>query len=164
MVSEAKLMKRFPSLKRSKWLQEDGKCYFVTPYSHLNELLKFEQTKNFNVRYVPSPCLNQADDRPLILFGIKSMPKSTEMRQSLRETWLNQTYWNARGVDIKVVFLVASTKNELQLEIENYDDILQVDFDESHYLLPLKDIAFLDYFKDSCKQANFLFKGKNFET
>ena len=146
-------------LKTFKSLQMDGKCEYTPPYRHLNDLLKFTKTHNIDLRHTPTACKNQTSDRPFILFGIKSMPKSTEMRKTLRETWLNPIYWEAIGVDIKVVFLVASTNNGLSSEIAKYGDILQVDFDETHYLLPLKDIAFLNYFRDYCQQANFLFKG-----
>ena len=44
-------------------------------------------------------------------------------------------------------------------EIGEYDDILQLNFTESHYLLPIKDIAFLDYIATSCAHADFVFKG-----
>lgn len=50
-------------------------------------------------------------------------------------------------------------KNELEFEIDKYGDILQLEFTESHYNLPLKDLAFLDFIQKKCNTVSFVFKG-----
>jgi len=107
--------------------------------SHLNTLTKFANYKKFDVLHEPLPC-DRSDDRPLIIFGIKSMPAKRAMRDAIRNTWLDMNYWSALRVNIHIVFLIGQTPgSQLDDEIEMYDDILQINITESHYLLPVKD-------------------------
>ena len=107
--------------------------------SHLNTLTKFANYKNFDVLHQPSSCA-KSENRPLIIFGIKSMPDKGAMRDAIRKTWLDRNYWSALGVNIHIVFLTGRTSgNEFDDEIRIYDDILQINITESHYLLPVKE-------------------------
>ena len=89
--------------------------------------------------FSPSKC-RKKPDRKLVIFGIKSMPKSTGRRAAIRRTWLDQTNWNPFDVDIKVLFIVG--RGEISDEVAQFGDILQLDFAESHYKLPAKDNAY----------------------
>ena len=81
------------------------------------------------------------------------------MRNTIRETWLNESYWESVGIDIHVVFIIGSVENTLADEVMTHGDILQVNFTESHYMLPMKDVAYLNYIQEQCPEADFVFKG-----
>ena len=60
---------------------------------------------------------------------------------------------------LKTVFIIAQDRNK---PLENSElelgDILQLDFEESHYSLPLKDLAFLEFIGDHCSNLKYAFK------
>ena len=87
------------------------------------------------------------------------MPSEISRRNIIRQTWLNETYWNQIGFEIKVVFLIGHPGKILDEEVSKFDDILQINFTENHYMLPKKDIAYLDFIRDKCPKAEFAFKG-----
>ena len=58
-----------------------------------------------------------------------------------------------------MVFLIGSIGAGLDEEIILHGDILRLNFTESHYLLPIKDIAYIHYIEEHCPQADFVFKG-----
>ena len=93
------------------------------------------------------------------------MPNQAKRRDIIRQTWLNETYWTVdvngykrMDFDIKVLFLIGHP-DLLASEVKQYDDILQLNFTESHYMLPTKDNAYFDFIRDKCPQAEFVFKG-----
>ena len=67
------------------------------------------------------------------------MPKATAQRNMIRKTFLREDIWNQLGFAIKIIFLIASTDDCLNDEIKKFDDILLLDFEESHYYLPAKE-------------------------
>ena len=83
------------------------------------------------------------------------MPNGKESRDMIRQTWLNPKYWILLGFEIKIIFLVASVDrqeiNQLQSEIDKYDDILILNYTESHYGLPAKDYNFMAYIEQKCR-------------
>ena len=88
------------------------------------------------------------------------MPKSVEARQTLRRTWLSSDIWKWLGIEIKVVFIIGRPGGEdLSEEIETFKDLLILDFEENHYGLPYKDVAFLQFVENSCSMVDFVFKG-----
>lgn len=111
LVDETALTNRYPILKTFRSLNEKHECVFKSPYGHLNNLLKFTNDVHFDILHEPSPCTNRSDSRPLIVFGIKSMPHTAAMRSAIRDTWLDKNYWNSLGVNIHIVFLTGSSGN-----------------------------------------------------
>lgn len=83
------------------------------------------------------------------------MPKERALRDMIRQTWLNQKYWTNLSFEIKVVFLLASTNSteieELMIETEKHDDILILNYEESHYGLPAKDFHFMEFIEEKCR-------------
>ncbi|CAG5109442.1 Oidioi.mRNA.OKI2018_I69.chr2.g3977.t1.cds [Oikopleura dioica] len=78
----------------------------------------------------------------------------------MRNTWLNPQIWRELGYDIRVVFLLGNPGDiDLSAETRVHEDVLILDFTESHYNLPFKDKAFLQFFAENCSHADFLFKG-----
>lgn len=83
------------------------------------------------------------------------MPDQKEMRDLIRQTWLNQKYWTDLNFEIKVVFLLAS-KNSTEIEgllkeTEESDDLIILNFQESHYGLPAKDFHFMEFIEEKCR-------------
>ena len=81
------------------------------------------------------------------------MPKATAQRNMIRKTFLREDIWNKLGFTIKIIFLIASTDDCLNDEIKQFDDILLLDFEESHYYLPAKEYHFLKYIKEMCRKG-----------
>ena len=91
------------------------------------------------------------------------MPEALSFRDAIRDTWLNYELWNDLGFQIKVVFIIGQDgKTNLTEEMKMHDDLLVLDFEESHYNLPFKDLAFLQYIAEKCPSIDFVFKGKKF--
>ena len=90
------LSNQFPEIKKYRSLNEQSECAFKPPYVHLNDLLKFSHQRNYSVTHAPTPC-QKYWSKPLIIFGIKSMPENIDNRNSIRSTWLNNIYWNETG-------------------------------------------------------------------
>ncbi|XP_032366802.1 N-acetyllactosaminide beta-1,3-N-acetylglucosaminyltransferase 2 [Etheostoma spectabile] len=113
-------------------------------------------------------------EAPLLLLAIKSTEQNFLNRQAIRQTW-GQAGWVAGpkrkgnggegGGYVRRVFLLGrgSTEelggNALQMESEQYGDILQWDFKDTFFNLTLKDVLFWSWFKDSCSRTRFVFKG-----
>jgi len=136
----------------------EGNCVFMFGYSHMNSFVKFDKNLKISVVQQPEDCsFNEGENS--ILFGIKTLPASSAFRKAIRETWLNPKIWKWLGYHIKVVFLIGNPEEiDLSEEVERHNDLLILDFEESHYNLPYKDIAFLRFIRNHCR-ADFIFKG-----
>ncbi|CAG5103068.1 Oidioi.mRNA.OKI2018_I69.chr1.g599.t1.cds [Oikopleura dioica] len=153
-VSEVESL--YPDLRGQRRLNNERNCVYTGMFSHLNKLFKFDPDRQPEALISPLPCEDET-----IIFGIKSLPRSSQMRQALRDTWLQPEIWNWLHYRIKVVFLIAQAEEEVDLsdEILEKGDILLLDFQESLYNLPFKDIAFLRFIEKSCKNVDYVFKG-----
>ena len=158
LVNEIALLQRFPQILRHQKLDESGECIFEYPYKHLNDLLKFTQETEYNIIHSPSPCFPKGD-RSVVIFGIKSMPEHVDRRDAIRQTWLNRIIWERLRFDVHIVFIIGHPGQVLDNEAALHGDILQLNFTESHYMLPIKDHAYFDYIRYKCPEADFAFKG-----
>jgi len=164
ILSERTFLEKFPGLIQEQILDEDGVCKFIPYYNHLNEMIeKWDGRAKYDVTHSPSPCIKRNQDSQFILFGIKSMPRERALRDMIRQTWLNQKYWTNLSFEIKVVFLLASINSteiqELMIETEQHDDILILNYEESHYGLPAKDFHFMEFIEEKCRILDFAYKG-----
>ncbi|KAF7667767.1 hypothetical protein LDENG_00046620 [Lucifuga dentata] len=112
-------------------------------------------------------------DTPMLLMAIKSQVGNFENRQAIRETWGRSGFvrgeMNKKGKLVRTVFLLGrqdssagphpDLKNLLELENQNYRDILQWDFNDTFFNLTLKDLLFWDWLQQYCPNAIFVFKG-----
>ena len=57
----------------------------------------------------PTKCKNDVD----LLFAIKSVPKNGDRRDSLRNSWLDSSFYN--GLKIKHVFLFGNKGNHVEI-------------------------------------------------
>ncbi|XP_044056542.1 N-acetyllactosaminide beta-1,3-N-acetylglucosaminyltransferase 3-like [Siniperca chuatsi] len=101
-----------------------------------------------------------------LLLVIKSSPVNYERREVLRKTWAKERLHN--GVWIRRIFISGTMgtgfekerlNKLLELEQQQYSDILQWDFDESFFNLTLKQILFLEWMERNCPNARFLLNG-----
>ncbi|CAJ1058349.1 N-acetyllactosaminide beta-1%2C3-N-acetylglucosaminyltransferase 2 [Xyrichtys novacula] len=115
---------------------------------------------------------------PLLLLAIKTTELNFKNRQAIRKTW-GQAGWIAgrkrnsssaeeSGGYVRRVFLLGKEDPEelgvdvsklIQMESEQYGDILQWDFKDTFFNLTLKDVLFWSWFSRFCHQTQFVFKG-----
>ena len=78
----------------------------------------------------------------VVIFHFQSRPGSHENRQAIRKTWLKPEVWAKLKILIRPIFIIGKEDfSWIQPEELIYDDILEIDVPESHYNLPMKDIA-----------------------
>ena len=91
------------------------------------------------------------------------MPSNVDLRNALRSTWLNATYWSFANVTIHHVFLLGVESGQdlvsTHAEAAKYSDLLQADFAENHYNLTVKEHLFFNFIESNCPQVDFAFKG-----
>ncbi|XP_038571509.1 N-acetyllactosaminide beta-1,3-N-acetylglucosaminyltransferase 3-like [Micropterus salmoides] len=101
-----------------------------------------------------------------LLLVIKSSPVNYDRREVLRKTWAKERLHN--GVWIRRIFISGTTETGfekerlnklLELEQQEYNDILQWDFSDTFYNLTLKQILFLEWMERNCPNARFLLNG-----
>lgn len=139
LIDDGKLQLKYPEIKLSRYMSTSLNCEYHYPYDHLNSLFHFSSSVTFNVVTAPVDCPVKIGDAKLVIFGIKSMPGNRRRRDAIRETWQWQQYWIDYGIIVKTVFIVGQDKYfPIQSDERIRDDILELDFEESHYSLPLK--------------------------
>ncbi|XP_060949298.1 N-acetyllactosaminide beta-1,3-N-acetylglucosaminyltransferase 3-like [Limanda limanda] len=116
---------------------------------------------------VPDKCGGAKESAEVfLLLVIKSSPDNFERREVLRKTWATERLQN--GVQIRRLFISGATgsgfererKNRLlELEQNEYNDILQWDFKDTFYNLTLKQVLFLEWMERNCPKACFLLNG-----
>ncbi|KAM9376380.1 N-acetyllactosaminide beta-1,3-N-acetylglucosaminyltransferase 3-like [Pholidichthys leucotaenia] len=101
-----------------------------------------------------------------LLLVIKSSPVNYDRREVLRKTWAKERLY--KGVWIRRIFISGTSgagfekerlNTLLQLEQQEYTDILQWDFSDTFYNLTLKQILFLEWMERNCPNARFLLNG-----
>ncbi|XP_051514323.1 N-acetyllactosaminide beta-1,3-N-acetylglucosaminyltransferase 2-like [Myxocyprinus asiaticus] len=103
---------------------------------------------------------------PVLLLAIKTQTANFENREAIRQTWGRTGMVRGQGRQglVRRVFLLGKTEDlhtekELQLEANEYGDIIQWDFMDTFFNLTLKDVLFWDWFSRLCPHAHFIFKG-----
>ncbi|XP_035658568.1 N-acetyllactosaminide beta-1,3-N-acetylglucosaminyltransferase 4-like [Branchiostoma floridae] len=103
----------------------------------------------------------KCEERVFLLIIVTSSPQNAKQRQSIRQTWGNET--NVPGVTIRTLFAIGKTNNlatqqALQQEDHTYHDIIQENFIDSYHNLTHKTIMCLKYAFKFCPNAKFLLK------
>ncbi|XP_056157927.1 N-acetyllactosaminide beta-1,3-N-acetylglucosaminyltransferase 2 [Lampris incognitus] len=112
-------------------------------------------------------------DNPMLLIAVKSQVGNFENRQAIRETWGRSGFVrgeiNRRGGLVRTVFLLGRQDSStgpypdlnrlLELENQQFSDILQWDFRDTFFNLTLKDLLFWHWLQEHCPSAVFIFKG-----
>ncbi|XP_062250791.1 N-acetyllactosaminide beta-1,3-N-acetylglucosaminyltransferase 3-like [Platichthys flesus] len=135
---------------------------------HIQDFLYYKHCRHFPMLLdLPDKC-GGADEsaQVFLLLVIKSVPDNFERREVLRKTWATERLHN--GVQIRRIFLLGSTGSGferermnrlLELEQNEYNDILQWDFRDTFYNLTLKQVLFLEWMERNCPNARFLLNG-----
>ncbi|XP_063050545.1 N-acetyllactosaminide beta-1,3-N-acetylglucosaminyltransferase 4-like [Engraulis encrasicolus] len=131
------------------------------PEAH-KDFIRYKHCREFPVLLSPTPC----EEDVHLLLVIKSTAMQIERRAALRETWGQAGF--VQGRRVKLLFLMGRSKEDvrgyniepmLQWENRRHGDILQWDFLDSFFNLTLKELGFLDWYSESCRSAQFVFKG-----
>lgn len=105
-------------------------------------------------------------DEVFLLLVIKSSPGNYERREVLRKTWAAERKLD--GAHVRRLFISGTTAEGfeklrlnklLRLEQQEYGDIVQWDFEDTHYNLTLKQVLLMDWLRDNCPHASFLLNG-----
>uniref|UniRef100_A0A1A8G1Z6 Hexosyltransferase n=2 Tax=Nothobranchius korthausae TaxID=1143690 RepID=A0A1A8G1Z6_9TELE len=116
----------------------------------------------------PDKCGGANESREVfLLLVIKSSPKNYDRREVLRKTWAKERLY--KGAWIRRLFIVGTSGENnqekaklntlLQMEQEEFGDILQWDFIDSFHNLTLKQTLFLQWVQTRCSAVPFLFNG-----
>ncbi|XP_060889852.1 N-acetyllactosaminide beta-1,3-N-acetylglucosaminyltransferase 3-like [Labrus mixtus] len=152
--------------------QQNKSAANVTGFSSLpgsiQDFLYYQHCRHFPMLLdLPGKCGgadNSAD--VFLLLVIKSSPGNYDRREVLRKTWAKERTHN--GARIRRIFISGTTASGfekerlnklLELEQQEYSDILQWDFSDTFYNLTLKQILFLEWMERSCPNARFLLNG-----
>ncbi|XP_078581192.1 beta-1,3-galactosyltransferase 1-like [Branchiostoma floridae x Branchiostoma japonicum] len=103
----------------------------------------------------------KCEGRVFLLIIVTSSPQNVKQRQSIRQTWGNET--NVPGVTIRTLFAIGKTNNfatqqALRQEDNTHHDIIQENFIDSYHNLTHKTIMCLKYAFKFCPNARFLLK------
>ncbi|XP_064163971.1 acetylgalactosaminyl-O-glycosyl-glycoprotein beta-1,3-N-acetylglucosaminyltransferase-like, partial [Anguilla rostrata] len=138
---------------------------------HLQDFLLYRHCRRFRLlQDAPGKCGRAPEDSAgvFLLVAIKTSPGSFDRRAVLRRTWAAEQRQNGAGV--RRVFLAGTadrpgaerrwrTDELLRLENRRHGDILQWDFLESFFNLTLKQLLFLDWVRERCPRARYVFLG-----
>lgn len=149
------------SMKKYRTCDADGQFEYGAKYDHMNQIIRFSSKIDYLKLIEPAECPPKSGlNSTMILFGIKSMPSRHAQRQAIRETWMNKTFWEfEENLDMHLIFLLGKDGTEISEEEKIYNDILMIDFNESHYNLSVKDYSLFSYIDEHCKNIDYLFKG-----
>lgn len=106
----------------------------------------------------------EADNRTVLVFGIKSIPGHFEQRQAVRKTWGREGLFQS-SLRVHTVFLLGSSQDDrdlvplLSFESQYFGDLLQWDIHESLLNLTLKVNAFFEWTLKHCPRVSFIFSG-----
>ena len=103
---------------------------------------------NVEVQIHPEKC--QESGGTLVAL-VHSAPKNTKLRNALRDTW---------GSTIKTIFVLGSstTYNEdIRKEAEEFQDILQLDFQDAYRNMTYKHLSGYHYMVENCNAFKYNF-------
>ncbi|KAL3836305.1 hypothetical protein ACJMK2_021742 [Sinanodonta woodiana] len=103
---------------------------------------------------------------PYLLVFVLSLPKNTEERRAIRETWgsVINRHNNSLNVSARIMFILGKMGNEitqnktLREESDKHKDIVQIDFMESRYNLTRKMMSGLQWIKTYCNSVKYILK------
>ncbi|KAL3836306.1 hypothetical protein ACJMK2_021743 [Sinanodonta woodiana] len=103
---------------------------------------------------------------PYLLVFVLSLPRNTEERRAIRETWgsVINRHNNSLNVSARMMFMLGKTGDEitqnksLREETDKHKDIVQVDIMESRYNLTRKMMSGLQWIKTYCNPVKYILK------
>ncbi|NXT81636.1 B3GN9 acetylglucosaminyltransferase, partial [Zapornia atra] len=125
-----------------------------------------KDNRNFNLLINQPKKCRKTPGGPFLLIAIKSVVEDFDRREIVRKTWGREGLVN--GEQVQRVFLLGTPKNRTVLatwetlihqESQIYRDILLWDFMDTFFNLTLKEIHFLNWAAEFCRNVKFIFKG-----
>ncbi|XP_043909757.1 N-acetyllactosaminide beta-1,3-N-acetylglucosaminyltransferase 3-like [Protopterus annectens] len=135
---------------------------------HIKDFLRYRHCKHFQIlQDIPNKCVSPEQSKEIfLLLVIKSSPENYERREVIRKTWgQERTY---EGVQVHRLFISGVNSNRMsakksnqiiQLENQQYQDILQWDFHDTFFNLSLKQVLFFKWKEKNCPGVKFLLNG-----
>nr|XP_019953981.1 PREDICTED: N-acetyllactosaminide beta-1,3-N-acetylglucosaminyltransferase 3 isoform X1 [Paralichthys olivaceus]XP_019953982.1 PREDICTED: N-acetyllactosaminide beta-1,3-N-acetylglucosaminyltransferase 3 isoform X1 [Paralichthys olivaceus] len=156
------------------WLrcQQNISAANITGFSSLSgniqDFLYYRHCQHFSmILDIPDKCGGADKSAEIfLLLVIKSSPMNYERREVLRKTWAKERSHN--GMQVRRLFISGVTGSHVEEERQNkllemeqneYNDILQWDFRDTFYNLTLKQVLFLEWMERNCPKARFLLNG-----
>uniref|UniRef100_A0A3Q0R4T1 Hexosyltransferase n=1 Tax=Amphilophus citrinellus TaxID=61819 RepID=A0A3Q0R4T1_AMPCI len=134
----------------------------------LKDFLYYRHCRHFPILLdLPDKCRGSDEPKDIfLLLVIKSFPIHYERREVLRKTWAKERSY--KGMWIRRIFIIGTMtggfekermNNLLKREQQEYNDILQWDFNDTFFNLTLKQVLFLDWMNRNCPYVHFLLNG-----
>ncbi|XP_016897046.1 N-acetyllactosaminide beta-1,3-N-acetylglucosaminyltransferase 3-like isoform X2 [Cynoglossus semilaevis] len=152
--------------------QKNTSATNITDFNSLPETIKdflyYRHCRHFPMLLdAPSKCGGaEKSSDVFLLLVIKSSPGNYERREVLRKTWAKERPY--KGVWIRRIFISGTSESGsekvrqnrlLELENQEYNDILQWNFEDTFFNLTLKQILFLEWLEIYCPNVSFLLNG-----
>ncbi|KAM4675910.1 beta-1,3-galactosyltransferase 5-like [Discoglossus pictus] len=141
----------------------DAKYTYHLNFTTFQAELPYMQSYHCSVILSPKADPEGTTD-PLLILAIKTHPSSKSKRNALRQTWARKGIVD--GYRLRPIFLVGHSVvsgHMVKVENQEYNDILQFDFNEEHYNLSLKEYCFLEWLHYQLPKVDFIFKGDDDE-
>ncbi|KAF4093341.1 hypothetical protein AMELA_G00001020, partial [Ameiurus melas] len=109
----------------------------------------------------PDICVRQ---KPFLVLMVPVAPQQLEARNSIRSTWGNESI--VQGKNITVLFMLGlkgveegeKHQEQLNLESQQYHDLIQSNFMDTYKNLTIKTMVILDWLATHCPQASYAMK------
>ncbi|XP_012694889.1 N-acetyllactosaminide beta-1,3-N-acetylglucosaminyltransferase 3 [Clupea harengus] len=141
---------------------------FASLPQHIKNFLFYRHCRHFpKLLDVPDKCGGpQGSSNVFLLLVIKSSPPNYDRREVLRKTWAEERQHRGRWIRRIFISGVSDTGFErqrlnkmLQLENQQYNDVLQWDFEDTFFNLTLKQVLFMEWMEQRCPGAHFMLNG-----
>lgn len=129
----------------------------VLNYSYYGKV-DYQPINVYPYAFIKTPSEDLCEAEIVLLLIIKSSPLNYSRRRIIRETWANASFFNG-SESVKHVFTMGFDKRFEQhvvMEHSMFDDILQMDFQDSYYNNTLKLVGAINWATRYCDTATFL--------
>jgi len=97
-----------------------------------------------------------------VLIVVHTAPDHFELRQAMRRTWANNSYYESLG-QVRTIFLLGTVSNvslqsKLEAEFKTHGDLVQGDFVDAYRNLTHKGVMGYKWITERCRNAKFILK------
>ncbi|XP_036610373.1 lactosylceramide 1,3-N-acetyl-beta-D-glucosaminyltransferase [Trichosurus vulpecula] len=144
--------------------------YLINSYTFVNDSLSLRHSLDSvaSFQYLINHKDKCRDQDVLLLLFVKTSPENRNRRDAIRKTWGNDRYVRSQlNANIKTLFALGSPsnplhsererlQNELFIEDQEYNDLIQQDFNDTFYNLTLKLLLQFRWMNMHCAHAKFV--------
>jgi beta-1,3-galactosyltransferase 1 len=125
--------------------------------------IRHQHGVTMKIRYLlekPELCMSVLNLSVVVI--VHTAPKNRERRQTIRETWANNSYYTHHGT-ARILFLLGAVKNislqaEIVKEFKENEDMLQGDFIDDYHNLTYKGVMAYRWLTEKCRNAKIVLK------